>query len=95
MLYEVITEGFDPDIVRRVAIKRLRPNLMSGKVGEELLARFRREAISAARCVHPNVVAILEYGQHGRLEDIYVDALQFDDYIMANYTDGSDSYNFV
>lgn len=60
----IVYEGFDPDIVRRVAIKILRANLVEGKVGEELLARFRREAISAARCVHPNVVAILEYGQH-------------------------------
>ena len=60
----VVYEGYDPDIQRRVAIKVLHPHLISGKAGEELLARFKREAISAARCIHPNVVTILEYGQH-------------------------------
>ena len=33
-------------------------------------------------------------GQHGRIEDMYVDALQFDDYIMADYTDGNNVINF-
>ena len=56
----VVYEGYDPDIQRRVAIKVLHPHLISGKAGEELLARFKREAISAARCIHPNVVTILE-----------------------------------
>ena len=60
----VVYEGYDPDIQRRVAIKVLHPHLVSGKTGEEILARFKREAISAARCIHPNVVTILEYGQH-------------------------------
>ncbi len=59
----VVYQGYDPDIERRVAIKVLHPHLISGKVGEELLARFKREAISAAKCIHPNVVSILEYGQ--------------------------------
>jgi serine/threonine-protein kinase len=59
----VVYKGYDPDIQRRVAIKVLHPHLISGKVGEELLARFKREAISAAKCIHPNVVSILEYGQ--------------------------------
>jgi len=60
----IVYEAYDPDIERRVAIKILHSHMISGKLGEELLARFRREAISAARCVHPNVVNILEYGQH-------------------------------
>jgi len=59
----VVYEGYDPDIQRRVAIKALHPHLMVGKMGEELLTRFKREAISAAKCIHPNVVSILEYGE--------------------------------
>ncbi len=59
----VVYEGYDPDIRRRVAIKTLHPHLISGRVGKELLARFKREAISAAKCIHPNVVSILEYGE--------------------------------
>ena len=60
----IVYEGYDPDIQRRVAIKTLHPHLLVGKIGEGLLARFKREAISAARCFHPNIVAVLEYGQH-------------------------------
>jgi serine/threonine protein kinase len=60
----IVYKGYDPDIQRLVAIKILHPHMISGKLGEELLARFKREAISAAKCVHPNVVNILEYGQH-------------------------------
>jgi len=60
----IVYEAYDPDVERRVAIKILHPHMLSGKLGEELLARFKREAVSAAKCVHPNVVNILEYGQH-------------------------------
>lgn len=80
----IVYEGFDPDIVRRVAIKSLRPNLISGQVGEELLARFRREAISAARCIHPNVVTILEYGQHENIP-----------YIVMEYVEGVSVHSLI
>lgn len=59
----VVYEGFDPDIERRVAIKILHPHLINEKNGDEFLERFKREAKSAARCTHPNVVMVLEYGQ--------------------------------
>ncbi len=59
----VVYEGFDPDIERRVAIKILHPHLIRDKNGDEFLERFKREAKSAARCTHPNIVTVLEYGQ--------------------------------
>jgi eukaryotic-like serine/threonine-protein kinase len=59
----VVYEGFDPDIERRVAIKILHPHLISDRNGDEFLERFKREAKSAARCLHPNIVTVLEYGQ--------------------------------
>lgn len=58
-----VYEGFDPDIERRVAIKTLHRNLIDGMSGQEFLARFKREAQAAARCMHPNIVTVLEYGQ--------------------------------
>ncbi len=60
----VVYEGYDPEVERRVAIKMLHPHLLKGRLGAALQARFKREAISAARCLHPNIVAMLEYGQH-------------------------------
>jgi len=59
----VVYEGFDPDIERRVAIKILHPHLVTQRNGDEFLERFKREARSAARCIHPNIVTVLEYGQ--------------------------------
>ena len=79
-----VYEAFDPDIARHVAIKALRSNLISGKLGEELLTRFRREAISAARCIHPNIVTILEYGQHNETP-----------YIVMEYVDGVSVQNLI
>ncbi len=76
--------GYDPDIQRRVAIKILHPHLTSGKVGEELLARFKREAISAAKCIHPNIVSILEYGQHENKP-----------YIIMEYVDGVSVHKLI
>lgn len=73
----IVYEGFDPDIERRVAIKILHPHLINEKNGAEFLERFKREAKSAARCTHPNVVTVLEYGQDGDMP-----------YIVMEYVEG-------
>jgi len=82
----VVYEGFDPDIERRVAIKILHPELISERNGGEFLERFKREARSAARCVHPNVVTVLEYGQDGDTPYIvmeFVEGASLQDIIKA------------
>ena len=72
----VVYEGFDPDIERRVAIKILHPHLVTEKDGPEFLERFKREAISAARCIHPNIVMVLEYGQDGDMPFIVMEFVE-------------------
>lgn len=74
----IVYEGFDPDIERRVAIKILHPHLINEKNGDEFLERFKREAKSAARCTHTNVVMVLEYGQDGDMP-----------YIVMEFVEGS------
>ena len=59
----VVYEGFDPDIERSVAIKTLKKELVTSAGGEEFLLRFKREAQAAAKCSHPNIVSVMEYGQ--------------------------------
>ncbi|MBF0610757.1 MAG: protein kinase [Magnetococcales bacterium] len=59
----VVYEGFDPGIERVVAIKTIHKALLEGEGGAELLARFKREAQAAGRLMHPNIVAIYEYGE--------------------------------
>jgi len=58
----VVYEGFDPDIERRVAIKTLTPTIHDPSLVAEYHKRFRIEAQASARCMHPNIVTILEYG---------------------------------
>jgi eukaryotic-like serine/threonine-protein kinase len=58
----VVYEGFDPDIQRRVAIKTLIPNISDQNLIAEFHSRFKIEAQASARCMHPNIVTILEYG---------------------------------
>ena len=82
----VVYEGFDPDIERRVAIKILHPHLIRDKNGDEFLERFKREAKSAARCTHPNIVTILEYGQDNDTPFIvmeYVEGPSLEDILKA------------
>lgn len=76
-----VVEAFDPDVERRVAIKTVHPHLTGGEDREAYLERFRREAQATARCQHPNIVSILEYGQDGKqvyLVMEYVDGIPLD-----------------
>ena len=57
----VVYRGFDPHLARVVAIKTIRRGLLKGRTGDELRARFRREAQAEGRLLHPNIVAIYEF----------------------------------
>lgn len=59
-----IFKAHDPDIGRSVAIKLISTELMSGTSRAEYIRRFRREAQAAARCAHPNIVAIYDFALH-------------------------------
>ena len=60
----VVYKGHDPEIDRPVAIKLVRMDLLESGRREDYLARFRREVQAAARCLHPNIVAIYDFGSH-------------------------------
>jgi eukaryotic-like serine/threonine-protein kinase len=57
-----VYRAHDPAIDRLVAIKVVRPELVAGSGGVQLLERFRREARAAGRRFHPNIVAIWDFG---------------------------------
>src|SRR5271166_5707775 len=57
-----VYRAHDPVIDRAVAIKVVRPELISGSGAEQWLQRFRREARAAGRRSHPNIVAIFDIG---------------------------------
>ena len=58
-----VYRAVDPLIEREVAIKTLLPNLPP-EVMDEVRERFIREARSAGRLNHPNIVTIFDVGEH-------------------------------
>ncbi len=59
----VVYLGRDPDLHREVAIKLVRPELLTRAAGNAR-ARMLREAQAMARLRHPNVVVVHEVGEH-------------------------------
>ena len=54
----------DPLIDRMVAVKVIRTDLLEPGDREEFLERFRHEVRAAARCAHPNIVAVYDFADH-------------------------------
>ncbi len=54
-----VQEAFDRRLERHVAVKLLAEHLAEDP---QFVSRFRREALSAARLVHPNVVQVFDFG---------------------------------
>ncbi len=59
-----IYKAHDPVLRRTVAIKLISTRLMSGADRADYIRRFRREAEAAARCAHPNIVAVYDFALH-------------------------------
>lgn len=58
----VVYEAFDPEIERVVALKVLHPHLVAQDQGPALVERFKQEVKAAARCHHPNIVTVFDFG---------------------------------
>jgi tRNA A-37 threonylcarbamoyl transferase component Bud32 len=56
-----VYKAYDARLERDVAIKFIRSDVVRD---EMFLARFEREAKALARLSHPNIVAVLDYGDH-------------------------------
>jgi len=72
----VVYRAFDPLIERTLALKTVQHRLGDADGAEELLRRFRTEAQAAGRLMHPNIVAVHEYGEASDLAYI---AMEFVD----------------
>lgn len=59
----VVYKAFDTAIEREVAIKTIRQELLSDQDAASWRERFAREVRTAARCIHPNVVTIYDFGE--------------------------------
>jgi serine/threonine protein kinase len=74
-----VYKGFDTVIERWVAIKMLHQHLLEDEGGEEFSIRFKQEAQAAARCLHPNIVTIFDFGIENETS-----------YIVMEYVEGTE-----
>jgi serine/threonine-protein kinase len=70
-----VYEGFHPDTGEKVAIKVLRAEHLADGRADSARARFEREAQVTQRLRHPNIVAVHEYGEQGRIKFIAMEFL--------------------
>src|SRR4051794_3550743 len=64
-----VFEATDTVLERAVAVKLLAEHLAQD---EAFVARFRREALAAARLVHPNIVQVFDFGLDESSEQHYI-----------------------
>ena len=80
--FGVVYRAFDTNLERTVAVKMLPPRIAKSSAG--LLERFRREALSAAKLSHPNIVTIHQICPY---KDTY--------YIVMELVDGGALHEFL
>ena len=71
----VVYEAFDTVIERPVALKMLRTDVFAPEQLPDVRARLKREAHSAGRLSHPNIVTIFDYGEHDGAPYIAMDLM--------------------
>lgn len=71
-----VYEGLQLSLRRRVAIKTLNPELSRNR---DVRARFLREGELAARIRHPNVIEVIDTGEHGGMPFLVLEFLEGED----------------
>jgi len=74
----VVYKAYDADIARTVALKTIRHELLDGMQEADIVARFRNEAQASGRLVHPNIVAVYDFGTYNNTT-----------YIAMEFVDGT------
>lgn len=71
----IVFRGRDEKLQRYVTVKILREEFIGD---EEFIARFRSEALAAARLSHPNIVRVYDVGQDGAIYFIVMEYIHGD-----------------
>lgn len=88
--FGTVYKAHDPELNRSVAIKVPR----SGRVSSKTSKLFLREAQSAARVKHPNVVSVFEVGHHEEqyyIASEYIDGISLSEYLKTHSLSPKDS----
>ncbi len=59
-----VYKAYDTRLERDVAVKVLRTDQFAPATLERILKRFEREARALAKLTHPNIVGVIDYGEH-------------------------------
>lgn len=89
----LVYRAIDSNIDRTVALKVLHTHLLEGEQGSDFEQRFLQEAKAAARCLHPNIVTVFDFGVYEDKPYIvmeYVDGVELKDQVQAGK-----SFSFV
>jgi len=89
----VVYRAFDSKIERTVALKVLHSHLLDGEQGDDFEQRFIQEAKAAARCLHPNIVTVFDFGVHETTPFIvmeYVEGIELKEQLQ-----GEKAFSFV
>ena len=87
----MVYEGRDSVLQRRVAIKTIIVENLDSKSAEEYEARFRTEALAAARLLHPNIVPVFDFGRHDDIAFLVMQFIEGDD--LKLHIDRGDRYS--
>ncbi len=60
----IVYKAYDTRLENEVAVKVIRTERLSPEILQRALKRFEREAKSLAQLTHPNIVHVLDYGEH-------------------------------
>ena len=71
-----VYKAYDPRLEREVAVKVIRTGNIPPNHMERLLKRFEREAKRMAKFTHPNIVPIIDYGEHEGMPYLVMHYLQ-------------------
>ena len=71
-----VYKAHDDRLQREVAIKFIRRGAVPPELLETVLKRFEREAMSLAKLTHPNIVPVIDYGEHDGLPYLVMVYLQ-------------------
>lgn len=72
----IVYLGYDPQIDRQVAIKTIAASSNNRTTEQEFVDRFVQEARLLAKCNHPNIVTILEFGQQDQMAFMVMEYIQ-------------------
>jgi serine/threonine protein kinase len=59
-----VYKAYDTRLEREVAVKIIRTDMFMPAVLDKVIKRFEREAKSLAKLSHPNIVSVIDYGEH-------------------------------